>query len=77
MTKCAEHSMLLILSPQENTVVRDIIKEKISHTPRLSMQKRWLCAMAASLLVAVMVLGVMKPELLIAIAEWVGALLAF
>ncbi|MGG7671790.1 hypothetical protein [Pseudomonas sp. WC2] len=69
--------MLLILSPQENTIVRDIIKERIRQAPRLSMQKRLLCAVGASLLVALLVLGVVKPELAIAIAEWVGVLLAF
>lgn len=76
MAKRAEHSMLLILSPEQNAIVRESITERLRHAPRMSMRKRWLCAMGASVLVAFMAVGLVKAEQVIAIGKWVALVFA-
>ncbi|MDH0645756.1 hypothetical protein N5D48_01840 [Pseudomonas sp. GD03858] len=57
--------------------MRSILKNKPGRPARMSVGKRVLCAIGAALLSALVSLGVIQPELALAIAKWAGLVLAF
>ncbi|UVK96734.1 hypothetical protein [Pseudomonas sp. B21-048] len=75
MAKRADRSMLLTLSEQETKTLRDIIKPKVEGPERMSLPKRVLCGLSAVFLFALVVLGMVKPDMAIAIAKLAGLLL--
>ncbi|MFJ3077823.1 MULTISPECIES: hypothetical protein [Pseudomonas] len=77
MSRRNDRSMLLVLSQEEGSALKSIIDLKSSPRRKMSGQRRLVIAIGASLLVGLMALGLVRPELAIAIAEWVGLLLAF
>ncbi|QXI45378.1 hypothetical protein HU734_011715 [Pseudomonas wayambapalatensis] len=77
MSRRNDRSMLLVLSPEEGSALKSIIDLKSVRSRRMSGPRRLVIGIAAGLLVALMALGLVRPELAIAIAEWAGLLLAF
>ncbi|WP_411382697.1 hypothetical protein ACK3BK_14505 [Pseudomonas sp. L7] len=77
MSRRNDRSMLLVLSPEEGSALKSIIDLKSVRSRRMSGPRRLVIGIGAGLLVALMALGLVRPELAIAIAEWAGLLLAF
>ncbi len=77
MARRTDRSMRLLLSTEETRTMRSILKNKPGRPARMSVGKRVLCAIGAALLSALVSLGVIQPELALAIAKWAGLVLAF
>ncbi|ANC03681.1 hypothetical protein [Pseudomonas putida] len=77
MSRRNDRSMLLVLSQEEGSALKSIIDLQSVRNRRMSGPRRLVIGIGASLLVALMALGLVRPELAIAIAEWAGLLLAF
>ena len=76
MAKRADRSMLLNLTEQETKTLRDIIKAKVERPKRMSLPKRVLCGSGVALLFALAALGMIKPDLAMAIVKLAGPVLA-
>ncbi|MFO2465568.1 hypothetical protein OOJ96_18095 [Pseudomonas sp. 15FMM2] len=77
MSRRNDRSMLLVLSQEEGSALKSIIDLQSVRNRRISGPRRLVIGIGAGLLVALMALGLVRPELSIAIAEWAGLLLAF
>lgn len=73
MTERTDQSMLLTLSSAETQAMKSIIGHKVvTPRPRIMSPKRWLCVIGAATLIALTLLGFIKPELVRTIAELAG-----
>lgn len=77
MPRRTDRSMRLLLSRQETQALRSILSNKREQKAPISMPKRLLCALGAVLLTGLVSLGLIAPELALAIAKWAGLVLVF
>jgi len=76
MKRRADRSMLLTLSEQETKTLRGIIKPNVEPPAGMLMRKRVLCGLGVAFLFAVVVLGMVKPDLAREIVQMASRLLA-
>lgn len=77
MPKRTDRSMRLLLSRQETQTLRSILRDKPDQTAPKSVPRWLLCALGAVLLTGLVSLGLIEPELALAIAKKARLVLGF